>query len=322
MEKILALCEMRAESIERNDQMSQWSHQGRILITGATGYVGSHLAQDLANRDLPLRFMVRRPERIPSRLADRGEVIKGDVLQPLSLEGALDGIHTAYYLIHSMEGKGVFVEQDRIGAKNFVTAAEQAGVGRIIYLGGLGQGDDLSAHLSSRQEVGKILRGSNTPTIELQASVIIGPGSLSFEMVRSLVDRLPVMITPRWVRVLAQPIAIEDIIGYLVEALTLEIEASRVYEIGGTDQVSYGGIMQEYARQRGLRRLIIPVPVLTPWLSSLWLGLVTPLYARVGAKLIDGVRNPSVVKDPSARAAFDIQPMGIQEAISKALAGG
>ncbi len=193
---------------------------------------------------------------------------------------------------------------------------------RIIYLGGLGEErDELSAHLRSRHEVGRILRASGVPVVEFRASIIIGSGSLSFEMIRALVERLPAMITPRWVSVLAQPIGIEDVLHYLRAALDLELHESRIYEIGGPDRVSYGDLMLEYARQRGLRRFMIPVPVLTPRLSSLWLGLVTPLYARVGRKLIDSICHPTLVADPApAQRDFAIRPIGVREAIARALA--
>jgi uncharacterized protein YbjT (DUF2867 family) len=232
----------------------------------------------------------------------------------------MDGVHTAYYLVHSMGSSGKFEEEDRQAARNFAASARQAGVRRIIYLGGLGaEGQSLSAHLRSRQEVADILRSSEVPTIEFRASIVIGSGSLSFEMIRALVQRLPVMICPRWVGVKAQPIAVEDVIAYLVEALALPVGKEAVYEIGGTDQVSYGEIMQEYARQCGLRRWMIPVPVLTPRLSSLWLGLVTPIYARIGRKLVDSMRNPTLVQNPSALEVFAIRPRGLKEAIERAL---
>ncbi|MBV8602572.1 MAG: SDR family oxidoreductase, partial [Candidatus Eremiobacteraeota bacterium] len=177
----------------------------------------------------------------------------------------------------------------------------------------------LSAHLRSRNEVAEILRASGIPTIEFRASIVIGSGSLSFEIMRALVQRLPIMICPRWVAVRAQPIAIEDVIAYLIGALKLPGEARATYEIGGADQVSYGDIMREYARQCGLRRWMISVPVLTPRLSSLWLGLVTPVYARIGRRLIDSLRNPTLVRDASARTTFEIRPRGLTEAISRAL---
>ena len=191
---------------------------------------------------------------------------------------------------------------------------------RIVYLGGLGHDADLSGHLASRQEVGRVLAGSGVATLELRASIVIGSGSTSFEMVRALVDRLPVMVTPRWVGTLTQPIAIEDVLAYLVEAADLDLEGGRVVEIGGADRVSYGDLMREYARQRGLRRAMIPVPVLSTRLSSLWLGLVTPVYARVGRELVEGLRNETVVRDPAAaRELFRVRPRGAREAIARAL---
>jgi uncharacterized protein YbjT (DUF2867 family) len=219
-----------------------------------------------------------------------------------------------------MGSTGAFEEEDRAGALNFGRAARAAGVRRIVYLGGLAREDDaLSPHLASRLEVGRILRESGVETIEFRASIIIGSGSLSFEMIRALVERLPVMTTPRWTRSLAQPIAVEDLVDYLLAAMDLPPEGSRVFEIGGADRISYSGIMREYARQRGLLRFILPVPMLSPGLSSLWLSLITPVYARVGRKLIDSVRHETVVRDPSALAVFPLRPRGIREAIARAL---
>ena len=290
-----------------------------VLLTGGTGYVGGRLLQELERQGVPVRCLARRPEALAARVADTTEVVQGDVLDRDSLQSAMRGVSTAYYMVHSMGDEGDFEKLEAEAARNFGEAARAAGVERIIYLGGLGSGDDLSAHLRSRQEVGRILRDSGVPTVELRASIIIGSGSLSFEMIRSLVEKLPVMITPSWVRVEAQPIAIEDVIAYLDAARTADIEGSRVYEIGGADVVSYGKIMEEYARVRGLKRWMIPVPVLTPYLSSLWLGLVTPLYAKVGRKLIEGVKNPTVVTDPSAQE-LGVTPRGVAEAIARALA--
>jgi uncharacterized protein YbjT (DUF2867 family) len=219
-----------------------------------------------------------------------------------------------------MGSTGSFEEEDRRGAQAFGRAAREAGVRRIIYLGGLGRTETgLSAHLRSRQEVGEILRDSGVPLIEFRASIVIGSGSLSFEMIRALVERLPLMITPRWVSVPAQPIAITDLLDYLESAIDLGVEGHHVIPIGGADRVSYGQIMQEYARQRGLKRTMIPVPVLTPRLSSLWLGLVTPLYARIGRKLVDSLRHPTVVEDDTARRLFPIRPLGVRDAIAMAL---
>jgi uncharacterized protein YbjT (DUF2867 family) len=291
-----------------------------ILLLGATGYIGGRLLRALGDRGVRLRCLARRPEFLRRRVAESTDVVKGDVLDPESLQGALVGVDTAYYLVHSMGSGRDFASKDRSAAANFARAARAAGVRRIVYLGGLGSGPDLSPHLASRQEVGRILRESGIPTIEFRASIIIGSGSLSFEMIRALADRLPVMITPRWVRVRAQPIAIEDVIAYLVDALGVENEGSTIVEIGGADRVTYQEIMREYARQRRLKRLMIPVPVLTPRLSSLWLGLVTPLYARIGRTLIDSITHETVVTNDLAARLFAIRPLGIREAIERALA--
>jgi uncharacterized protein YbjT (DUF2867 family) len=232
----------------------------------------------------------------------------------------MTGVHTAYYLVHSMGASQSFEETDRRAAECFAGAARARGIRRIIYLGGLGdRAVKLSPHLRSRQEVGEILRQSGVPVIEFRASIILGSGSLSFEMIRALVERLPVMITPRWVTILSQPIAIDDVLQYLRAALDVPIDGSPIYEIGGPDRVSYGAMMREYARQRGLRRLMISVPVLTPRLSSLWLGLVTPLYSRIGRRLVDSIRHPTVVRDDTALRAFTVRPLGAREAIARAL---
>ena len=290
-----------------------------ILLTGATGYVGGRLLRLLEERGERVRCLTRRPEAVAPH-CDTTTVVAGDVLDVESLRPAMRGVETAYYLVHSMTSATRFEEQDRRGAGNFAAAAREAGVRRIVYLGGLGAGSDLSSHLTSRQEVGRILADSGVQTIEFRASIVIGSGSLSFEMLRKLVERLPVMITPRWVRTKAQPIAIEDVLDYLVAALDVEVEGSAVFEIGGADQVSYEELMREYARQLGIRRRIIPVPFLTARLSSLWLGLVTPVYARVGRKLIDSLPHETVVRSANADRAFPIEPRGYREAIARALA--
>ena len=294
-------------------------HRSLVLLTGASGYIGGRLLKALEAAHWPVRCLARRPEFLRSRVSSSTEVVQADCLDRTSLASALAGVSTAYYLVHSMGSPGQFEKEDRQAAQNFAEAARDQRVQRIIYLGGLGNQDQaLSAHLRSRHEVADILRSSGVPTIEFRASIVIGSGSLSFEMIRALVQRLPVMICPRWVEVKAQPIAVEDVIAYLMEALELPVEQSAVFEIGGPDQVSYGEIMQEYARQCGLRRWMIPVPLLTPRLSSLWLGLVTPIYARIGRKLIDSMKNPTLVCDPSALTTFGIKPMGLREAVERA----
>ncbi|MHC4672393.1 MAG: NAD(P)H-binding protein [Planctomycetota bacterium] len=290
-----------------------------ILLTGANGYVGSRLLKALQGGGHSVRCLARNPQKLQGHTSPTTSIVRGDCLDVKSLEAAMEGVEVAYYLIHSMASEESFEELDRKAARIFGTAAEKAGVGQIIYLGGLGRGSDLSRHLKSRQEVGYILRDSGVPTIEFQASIIIGAGSLSFEMIRSLVQRLPVMVTPRWVRVMAQPIYIDDVIDYLVAAIDLPGDENEIFEIGGPERVSYMDIMKEYARQKGLIRLMIPIPVLTPYLSSLWLNLVTPLYAQVGRQLIEGVRNETVVMDSRANEVFAVRPRKLREAMSLAI---
>jgi len=290
-----------------------------LLLTGATGYVGGRLLAALEAGGRRLRCVARRPEYLAGRFDPATEVVEGDCLRPETLQTALAGVDTAFYLVHSMGSTGNFEEQDRAAATHFGRAARDAGVKKIVYLGGLGDsGDALSRHLQSRQETGACLRASGVPVIELRASIILGSGSLSFELIRALVERLPVMICPRWVRAHAQPIAIEDVVAYLEASLALPAE-SRIFEIGGADRVSYETIMREYARQRGLRRFMIFVPFLTPRLSSLWLGLTTPVYARVGRKLIESIKNSTVVTDASALTTFAVRPLGLREAIERAI---
>ena len=291
-----------------------------VLLTGATGYIGGRLVPVLERTGVPLRCLARRPAALAFRVSHPTEVIAGDLLDSVSLDRALAGIAVAYYLVHSMGAQGDYHEKDRLAARNFGDAARRAGVRRIVYLGGLAVDDGaLSRHLKSRIETGEVLRDSGVAVVEFRASVVIGAGSLSFELIRALVERLPVMICPRWVATLAQPIAVEDVLAYLAAARDLPGEESRTFEIGGADQASYGDVMREYARQRGLRRAMIPVPLLTPRLSSLWLGLVTPVHARVGRELVEGLKNPSVVTDPAALAEFPIRPVTLREAISRAI---
>lgn len=309
---------MRRASSRR--QASAPSTKPKILLTGATGYVGGRLLRALERAGYPVRCLARRPQFLASRAAPGTEIVTGDCLDAATLPAACAGVHTAYYLVHSMGSTGDFAEQDRQAARNFGAAAREAGVRRIIYLGGLANHTiRLSTHLRSRHETGTALRASGVPVIELRASIILGSGSLSFELIRSLVERLPIMLCPRWVRTPAQPIGIEDVLAYLLAAIELPSGREGIFEIGGADRVSYAGIMQEYARQRGLRRWMIPVPLLTPRLSSLWLGLTTPVYARVGRKLIESVENESTVHDNRASLVFGVRPMGLREAVRRAM---
>jgi uncharacterized protein YbjT (DUF2867 family) len=289
-----------------------------ILITGATGYVGGRLLHRLeADARHGVRCLTRRPEALAGRIAPRTEAVAGDALDPASLGGAMHGVDTAYYLIHSMDASGDFESLDRAAAENFARAARTAGVRRIIYLGGLGGGSGLSSHLASRQEVGRILRSSGVPTIEFRASIVIGSGSASYEIVRALVESLPVMITPRWVETAAQPIAIEDVIDYLIAAL--DYQGSAIFEIGGADRVSYADLIREYARQRGLRRRLIRLPLLTAGISRFCLGLITPVYGRVAGAMVESLRNETVVHTRAALEAFTLRPRGLKDSIARAL---
>lgn len=286
--------------------------QPTVLITGATGYIGGRLAPRLVREGYRVRVLVRSKNRALSRSwAEDVEIVEGDVQDRESLGKALSGVDYACYLIHSMEIGPRFHELDISLAREFGKAARRAEVKRIVYLGGLGDPEaDLSKHLRSRQETGQALRESEVPVTEFRAAVIVGSGSISFEMVRYLVERLPVMVCPKWIYSRIQPIAISDLLDYLVAALNVPESAGKTIEIGGKDVTTYKGMMQGYAEARGLRRRIIPVPVLTPRLSSYWVHLVTPIPARISAPLIDGLRNDIVVTDGLARELFPyIEPM-------------
>ena len=292
-----------------------------ILLTGGSGYVGGRLIPSLERSGMSLRCLSRNPDRIRPKMQAASEVVPGDVLDRVSLDRALQGVHTAYYLVHLMSGPSDFEREDRRAAENFAGAAKQAGVRRIIYLGGLGDDADpkLSPHLRSRHEVGEVLRGSGAETIEFRASMVLGAGSLSFRLMKDLTDRLPVMLCPRWLATPTQPIAVDDVLEYLLSAKDLPPGGSRIFEIGGTDVMTYGDLIREYARQKGLRRWLISVPVLTPYLSGLWLALVTPARFEVGRHLIEGLKNPTVVRDRTALEVFPIRPMGVVEAIRRSL---
>jgi uncharacterized protein YbjT (DUF2867 family) len=295
--------------------------QSLILLTGASGYIGGRLLPSLEHQGYRLRCLARRPDILKPKVAPSTEVVAGDVLDRQSLDTALRGVDVAYYMVHSMRATGSFEEADRQAAQNFSEAAKAAGVKGLIYVGGLGSDEEeLSPHLRSRHEVGDVLRQSGLPVCEFRASAVIGSGSASFELIRALVERLPIMLTPKWVKGKAQPIAIDDLLDYLMEALRIPTSTYRIYEVGGSDQVSYADMMRAYGRQRGLTPRIIPVPVLTPWLSALWLGLVTPLYARIGRAIIESIVHVTVVRDNAALTTFSVRPMGIDQAIHRALA--
>lgn len=296
--------------------------RGRILVTGATGYIGGRLLHVLEEDGLALRCLARRPDRVMPRKPET-EVVAGDCLDERSLDAAVQGIDQAFYLVHSMASGASFAARDREAAANFGRATRKAGVRRIIYLGGLAdRADSLSTHLKSRVETGEVLRESGVPVIEFRASIVLGAGSLSFEMIRALVERLPAMVCPKWVGTRAQPIAIDDVLAYLRAALDLPDGQQGVFDIGGSEVVSYEDMMREYARLRGLRRRLVRVPILSPRLSSLWLGLVTPAQARIGRALVEGLRNSTVVRSTTALDTFAIRPKTLREAFARAIDEG
>ena len=266
-----------------------------------------------------MRCLARNPEKVVAARSTT-TVVQGDCLDEASVYRAFAGVDTAFYLVHSMAAGSGFEGLDQRAALNFGLAAARAGVRRIIYLGGLGADEaSLSRHLRSRVETGSTLRAAGVPVVEFRASIVIGAGSLPFEMIRALVERLPVMICPRWVDTLTQPIAVDDVIAYLVAALDLRENGHSVFEIGGPEVVSYGDLMRCYARLRDLRRVLLPVPVITPHLSGLWLGLVTPAQARIGRALVEGLRNATVVRSDTARRTFGITPLPLFEALARAV---
>jgi uncharacterized protein YbjT (DUF2867 family)/ligand-binding SRPBCC domain-containing protein len=293
-----------------------------ILVTGATGYIGGRLLRRFEQRGRAVRCLVRQPTRLGATRSTT-DVMQGDCLDEQTLDRALAGVDTAYYLVHSMAAGPDFVDVDRRAAENFGRAAARGGVRRIVYLGGLTDAEGaLSAHLKSRAETGELLLASGIPVVEFRASVVVGAGSLSFEMIQALVERLPVMVCPRWIATLTQPIAIDDVLAYLEAALDLPDGTRGVFEIGGPEVVSYGEMMRQYARLRGLCRLLLPVPVLTPRLSGLWLALVTPTQARVGRALVEGLKNATIVRSTAARHTFRIEPMPLRAAFLKAIDEG
>jgi uncharacterized protein YbjT (DUF2867 family) len=296
----------------------------RVLVTGVTGYVGGRLIPLLLARGYRVRVLVRDSDRLAGRSwRDRVEVAVGDVLDPATLPAALDGVDAAYYLIHSMSSHADFAQRDLRAARTFAEAAAAQGVAHIIYLGGLGRSETgLSEHLRSRQETGAALREAGVPVTELRASILVGSGSVSFEMIRTLTERLPVMICPRWVYTRTQPIAIADALAYLVVALETAESQGQIVEIGGRDVLTYKAMMSTYAKLRGLRRFIIPVPVLTPRLSSYWVHLVTPIPSTIAQPLIEGLSVEVIVTDDSARRLFPrITPMDYETAVAQALSG-
>ncbi|MGB0114480.1 MAG: SDR family oxidoreductase [Ilumatobacteraceae bacterium] len=293
----------------------------RVLVAGATGYVGGRLVPELLAAGAEVRVLSRSLGRARRYdWSDAVELVQGDVLEPETLVDAFEGCDAAYYLVHSMGAGGDFESTDATAASNFRDAADAAGLQRLVYLGGMGSDDELSTHLASRQQVGEILASGDTPTTELRAAVVIGSGSLSFEMLRYLTEVLPVMITPRWVDTRCQPIAIRDVLHYLVHVLDDTEPVDRVLEIGGPDVVTYAEMMQTYARVAGLRRrVIVPVPVLSPSLSSRWVGLVTPLPSKIARPLIDSLRHEVVMSNHDIDRIAPHHPISFVESVELAV---
>lgn len=290
----------------------------KVLVTGATGYIGGRLVPLLLEEGHDVRVMVRDPARASGRSwSQKVEIVRGDVEDLTSLGAAVAEMDAAYYLVHLMGAGGDFVERDRAAARNFVAAAAAAGLDHVIYLGGLvPDAKEISDHLSSRAEVGEILR-AGLPATEFRAGPVIGSGSASFEMVRYLTERLPAMIAPKWIRNSVQPVAVRDILKYLV--LALDRGPSGIYNVG-TDPLTFKGMMQEFAGVRGLRRVIVPVPVLAPRLAALWVGLVTPISNRLAVPLIEGVTHPVVADTSRTLADFpEVKPLSYKEAVGRAL---
>jgi len=294
----------------------------KILITGSTGYIGRRLRDRLLQRDdLNVRLLVRNRAKVGLSLPRPVEICEGDTLQPATLGLALQGIDTAFYLIHSMGSGHDFEERDRVSAENFREACIKAGVKRVIYLGGLGVKDSASKHLRSRIETGEILsaRPDQLQTIWFRAGIIIGSGSASFEIIRNLVQKLPAMITPRWVNTLTQPVAIVDVLRYLEEAIDLDVDRDLVVDIGA-ETLSFREMMKKTARTMKLRRALFPVPVLSPGLSSYWLILFTPVPFSIARSLVEGLKSETVVLNTNATDFFPtVQPISFEDAILAAL---
>ncbi len=299
-----------------------------ILLTGATGFIGKRLLYRLDEKGYRVRCLVRSSERfsLPVPLNNEPEIVRGDLMEPESLKNAMEGISTAYYLVHSMGGKSPgrhleFEERDRRAAQNFVTCADNAGLRRMIYLGGLGDtSDHLSHHLASRQEVGRILSSGSCETTSLRAAVIIGAGGAGFEIIRYLVERLPVMLCPRWVYTMSQPIAVENVLDYLAGCLGHPETAGRTFDIGGPEILGYADLMRIYAKTRGLNRTIVGVPFASTTLSAYWVDLITPVPAGIVFALAEGLKNQAICRENRIRKIIPIELTPMDQAICNALA--
>lgn len=305
-----------------NFTLDSVSMKPKILVTGATGYVGGRLVPRLLARGYDIRCLARNPANLTGRAWEDVEIVQGDALDPTSLERALDGIDIVYYLIHSLlVGVKGFEDRDRKIAAQFVDVAKHSGVKRIIYLGGLGiEEDELSPHLASRHEVGRILRLSGIPVTEFRAAVIVGSGSISFEIIRYLTERLPILVGPTSLNTRCQPISINDVLAYLIAALECSESADHIIEIGGSDVLRYRDLITGYAQIRGLKRWVIPLPILSAGYGARWVGIFTPVPAAFAHTLIHGLRNEVVVRSHLASQLFpDIKPMGYDDAVRLAI---
>lgn len=293
----------------------------KVLVTGATGYIGGRLVPRLIENGCEVRCMARHPEHLEGRNWPGAEIVKGDVFDPKSLLNAMRGMDAAFYLIHSMAGEDPdFAAHDAQAAHNFAAASSKAGIRRIIYLGGLGYPEtNLSRHLKSRHEVGNILRIEGPPVTEFRAAVIVGSGSVSFEMIRYLVERLPFILSFPWLKTLCQPIGIRDVLNYLVSSLESPESSNKILEIGGSSILTYGEMLKTYAKLRGLKRYFIPTPVWTPEMCANWVGLVTPIPAGHALPLIESLQNEVICRDRTALRTFPIIPLDYDTAVKYAL---
>lgn len=304
------------------------SPRDKVLLLGATGFVGNRLIPELLKKNIGLRFLVRDPSKVSTHFPrfEEVDVVQGDLVTGKGVGEALQGIHSAYYLVHSMGGKSIFrnmefAEKDKQAARNFIAAANDAGLKRVIYLGGLGEAqDNLSEHLRSRAEVAEVLSSGTAAATILRAAIIIGAGGASFEMLRYLVERLPVMVCPKWIDTRIQPIALRDVLEYLLGCLFTPATAGKTFDIGGPEVLTYREMMQKYAEARGIaQRIIIPVPLLTPLLSSYWVDLVTPVPSGVAHPLIEGLKNEVVCRDSRIDQFVPIRKTPFKEAVTLAL---
>ena len=293
-----------------------------VLVTGATGYIASRLIPELLDRGYRVRCLVRQPQRLKTRAwFPYVEVVVGDVMVPSSIISALDNVHSAYYLIHNMSSGQGYTSREISGAQTFASAAERAGVEHIIYLGGLANPQrKVSSHMRSRMETGETLRKGDVPVTEFRAGVIVGPGSISFEMIRFMSELMPVIFGPVWLQNRSQPIAVQNVIDYLLAALENQSGQGQVFEIGGPDRLKFADLMVTYSRLRGLQRKSITVPGIPLWFMALGVAMMTPVPASIATPLLDGMRSESIVQDESARKNFpNIRLLGYEEAVNLAL---